>query len=60
MEPQKPREQFFAVWIKRVPDLFFSYLRLTFSGVFLLLFLHWLTRQPDDGQTINAYCRSLK
>ncbi|WNU34943.1 hypothetical protein RS170_26735 (plasmid) [Escherichia coli] len=26
-----------AVWIKQVPDLLFSYLRLTFSGVFLLL-----------------------
>ncbi|EMV47362.1 hypothetical protein EC2875000_5092 [Escherichia coli 2875000] len=34
----------FAVWIKQVPDLLFSYLRLTFSGVFLLLFLrsHYL------------------
>ncbi|AGY88011.1 hypothetical protein AD01_5072 [Escherichia coli 2-427-07_S4_C2] len=33
-----------AVWIKQVPDLLFSYLRLTFSGVFLLLFLrsHYL------------------
>ncbi|EZC10892.1 membrane protein [Escherichia coli O157:H7 str. K2845] len=35
----------FAVWIKQVPDLLFSYLRLTFSGVFLLLFLrsHYLS-----------------
>ncbi|EMX09823.1 hypothetical protein ECP03022939_4045 [Escherichia coli P0302293.9] len=35
----------FAVWIKQVlPGLLFSYLRLTFSGVFLLLFLrsHYL------------------
>ena len=50
-----------AVWIKQVPDLLFSYLHLTFSGVFLLLFLRshylpagWLTEH------INAYCRSLK
>ncbi|HGD8042034.1 TPA: hypothetical protein ACI7DD_005125, partial [Escherichia coli] len=27
-----------TAWIKQVPDLLFSYLRLTFSGVFLLLF----------------------
>ncbi|MDO2285819.1 hypothetical protein Q2443_25290, partial [Escherichia coli] len=33
-----------TAWIKQVPDLLFSYLRLTFSGVFLLLFLrsHYL------------------
>ncbi|ENC65556.1 hypothetical protein ECP02999176_5079 [Escherichia coli P0299917.6] len=33
-----------AAWIKQVPDLLFSYLHLTFSGVFLLLFLrsHYL------------------
>ncbi|EPS4449184.1 hypothetical protein ACVEVI_004875, partial [Escherichia coli] len=33
-----------TAWIKQVPDLLFSYLRLTFYGVFLLLFLrsHYL------------------
>ncbi|EMR9683065.1 hypothetical protein WKP58_004380 [Escherichia coli] len=32
-------------WIKQVPDLLFSYLHLTLSGVFLLLFLrsHYLS-----------------
>ncbi|ERE21419.1 hypothetical protein S1K_5213 [Escherichia coli B89] len=35
----------FAAWIKQVPDLLFSYLHLTLSGVFLLLFLrsHYLS-----------------
>ncbi|EOU1041272.1 hypothetical protein ACKMV5_004706, partial [Escherichia coli] len=33
-----------TAWIKQVPDLLFSYLHLTLSGVFLLLFLrsHYL------------------
>ncbi|MEC9723926.1 hypothetical protein RCN32_14855 [Escherichia marmotae] len=30
-----------AAWIKQVTDLLFSYLHLTFSGVFLLLFLRF-------------------
>lgn len=34
-----------TAWIKQVPDLLFSYLHLTLSGVFLLLFLcsHYLS-----------------
>ncbi|WP_162773305.1 hypothetical protein [Escherichia coli] len=43
----KPSKSIAAIptaWIKQVPDLLFSYLRLTFYGVFLLLFLrsHYL------------------
>ncbi|EOT6960540.1 hypothetical protein ACVARJ_004543, partial [Escherichia coli] len=30
-----------TAWIKQVPDLLFSYLHLTLSGVFLLLFLRF-------------------
>ncbi|MCF0220565.1 MAG: hypothetical protein HUK14_12365 [Muribaculaceae bacterium] len=40
---RKTARTVFAVWIKQVlPGLLFSYLRLTFSGVFLLLFLLFL------------------
>ncbi|WP_162773333.1 hypothetical protein [Escherichia coli] len=43
--PSKLFVQFSAAWIKQVPDLLFSYLHLTLSGVFLLLFLrsHYLS-----------------
>ncbi len=33
--PSKLVAQFLRVWIKQVPDLLFSYLHLTLSGVFL-------------------------
>ncbi|EFH6733207.1 hypothetical protein ID501_004499 [Escherichia coli] len=42
--PSKIGRTILTAWIKQVPDLLFSYLHLTFSGVFLLLFLrsHYL------------------
>ncbi|WP_409071280.1 hypothetical protein [Klebsiella pneumoniae] len=48
----------FAVWIKQVlPGLLFSYLRLTFSGVFLLLFLRSALLQIVGGdKLIIPFC----
>ncbi len=43
--PSKLVAAILTAWIKQVPDLLFSYLHLTLSGVFLLLFLrsHYLS-----------------
>ncbi|EKH08346.1 hypothetical protein ECPA7_5895 [Escherichia coli PA7] len=42
--PSETGRTILTAWIKQVPDLLFSYLHLTLSGVFLLLFLrsHYL------------------